>query len=1110
MPPDDRTIVEGSSPDGSSTGGTPGDGSTIIEGASADSSTIIEGTQARAEASFNLVPGGQFQGHTLLKPLQVTSGEADLWFIADAQGKEYVLKLYRYGIKPKKEITERIRSLGYEHVVTIEESGEVSGRHFEILEKIEHGDLDEYAGDKPLEEEQLKVVVEELGSAVAHLHEAGIIHRDIKPANILVRTLEPLDLVMTDFGISSISDVSLHMTSVNRTALYSAPEAINGVVAKGSDWWCVGIIFLKLLLGKHPLEGMTEQAITFQLVTKGVKVPEEISEDWKLLLKGLLTRDPDNRWAWSEVEQWLGGKRDIATQYEGDQKEEKSYRYQPYTFNREEYYLAGELAVSLGEDWEAGKKDFARGMIRTWVEAQLADQDLTRGLYDITEDEGLDGDEKLSAGLMVMATDLPVFWKGEVVSRDWLVGNPEETVKFSHSRLLHYYDLHRSEDELKLGEIAVRVKEVSEDQELQGEERDLVVTLAVNPEHPLKLGEDIIDSQEWMAANPGEAMKILKGPLSAWQERLTGKRSLIEARDGCKAWSDAVLALGVPVDENQVDELILQSEEERNARFKALWQKFEAGEYVGAKDEKLQALLDKGEVGQVEQLVLICCDEGLFLTPQEKYQLDSMEYLKGFGLEMDWELAEKLIASNNWEEINPLWQEVLTNSLPAALEENETIQSIIQSQQAQYLDVVAVVSASKMAEAKPMRSLVEKGACYVEYINSSGTLVNHQLKIKTITLQAGHLKGRNTGGAKVSLLIKRIMNGADVADSVGWSKRPSDLKNRQIEESLSSREKQGRYQSDTNPSEPAISRPSDNQSDPVPWDKLFEESFSPWVEYIQSDQNEMFANLYGQSIPADKLAGALTHLKTAPGETAIVLVDLTVMGGCGDCLLLTSWGMRYRHMNNVPQVTCVEWNQLKGVKVGKDGLFSKIMSLEATTSGKQQNIRLDVTGMGVDFSTLVESIKGITERLKAERIETLRLKNYQNFGPPDPVHATPLKEVSVLISRQGEQMGPYALSEAQQMAQDGLILETDYLWQEGMDDWKPALEMLGAVVPSSLHNMAPPVIADDPGPPVIGDDPVPPVIIGKPIRTMPKTCPVCNTTLHDPDSAFCESCGTKI
>ena len=295
MTDEDLTILEGATPgqEGGS-GGASEMGSTIIEGSSPEEeptiieraggaapeeATTIEGAQARAEASINLLPGGNFLEYTLQKPLQVTSGEADLWFIADAAGKEYVLKFYRYGIKPKEEITEKIKSLGYEHVVTVEESGETSGRSYEVLEKIEHGDLDKYAGGKPLPEEKLKVVVVELGSAVAHMHEAGIIHRDIKPANILVRNLEPLDLVMTDFGISSVSDVSLHMTSVNRTALYSAPEAINGVVAQGTDWWCVGVIILKLLQGKHPLEGMTEQAITFQLVTKGVKVPEEISSD---------------------------------------------------------------------------------------------------------------------------------------------------------------------------------------------------------------------------------------------------------------------------------------------------------------------------------------------------------------------------------------------------------------------------------------------------------------------------------------------------------------------------------------------------------------------------------------------------------------------------------------------------------------------------------------------------------------------------------------------------------------------------------------------------------------------------------------------------------------
>ena len=89
-------------------------------------------------------------------------------------------------------------------------------------------------------------------TALGHLHSANVLHRDIKPSNILVRSVDPLDLVLTDFGISSITDLSLHLTSVNRTAAYCAPEALTGVVAKASDWWSVGVIMIELLSGSIP------------------------------------------------------------------------------------------------------------------------------------------------------------------------------------------------------------------------------------------------------------------------------------------------------------------------------------------------------------------------------------------------------------------------------------------------------------------------------------------------------------------------------------------------------------------------------------------------------------------------------------------------------------------------------------------------------------------------------------------------------------------------------------------------------------------------------------------------------------------------------------------
>ena len=64
-------------------------------------------------------------------------------------------------------------------------------------------------------------------------------------------------------------DISLHVTTVNRTAAYSAPEAMTGVVSKASDWWSVGVISLELLIGRHPFAGLDERAVNFQLVTRG-------------------------------------------------------------------------------------------------------------------------------------------------------------------------------------------------------------------------------------------------------------------------------------------------------------------------------------------------------------------------------------------------------------------------------------------------------------------------------------------------------------------------------------------------------------------------------------------------------------------------------------------------------------------------------------------------------------------------------------------------------------------------------------------------------------------------------------------------------------------------
>ena len=65
-------------------------------------------------------------------------------------------------------------------------------------------------------------------SAVAHLHENGIVHRDIKPENFLFsKKGSDADIKLIDFGLSTNLGGETNNTLVG-TPYYIAPEVIKG------------------------------------------------------------------------------------------------------------------------------------------------------------------------------------------------------------------------------------------------------------------------------------------------------------------------------------------------------------------------------------------------------------------------------------------------------------------------------------------------------------------------------------------------------------------------------------------------------------------------------------------------------------------------------------------------------------------------------------------------------------------------------------------------------------------------------------------------------------------------------------------------------------------
>jgi serine/threonine protein kinase len=103
-------------------------------------------------------------------------------------------------------------------------------------------------------------LVIELGRAVRHMHERGILHRDIKPANVLLTEAGELRLI--DFGLACEVGAPPEGLNANGgvsilgTPEYMAPEqARNLALDERCDIYAMGALLFELMTGRRPLEG---------------------------------------------------------------------------------------------------------------------------------------------------------------------------------------------------------------------------------------------------------------------------------------------------------------------------------------------------------------------------------------------------------------------------------------------------------------------------------------------------------------------------------------------------------------------------------------------------------------------------------------------------------------------------------------------------------------------------------------------------------------------------------------------------------------------------------------------------------------------------------------
>ncbi|MBA3820225.1 MAG: serine/threonine-protein kinase PknK, partial [Deltaproteobacteria bacterium] len=161
------------------------------------------------------------------------------------------------------------------------------------------------------DEALVRSTMAQLAQGLQALHDAGKIHRDVKPPNLLVT--HGGRLVLSDFGLVTkrvVLDADPDVPSAAiGTPAYMAPELmISRVLEPASDWFSVGVVLYRVLVGWLPFQG-TVAAMQYQKLS-GLATPPRllvrVAEDLEALCLQLLSPSAAARPNGREVLERLG------------------------------------------------------------------------------------------------------------------------------------------------------------------------------------------------------------------------------------------------------------------------------------------------------------------------------------------------------------------------------------------------------------------------------------------------------------------------------------------------------------------------------------------------------------------------------------------------------------------------------------------------------------------------------------------------------------------------------------------------------------------------------------------------------------------------------------
>ena len=179
------------------------------------------------------------------------------------------------------------QSMSHPNVVNVyelEQDGPFTFMTMELLDGEPLGTLLERHGRQPLPHSAALAIIRDLGAALVHAHERGVVHGNLQPRHIMITANG--EVRVTNFAAARAN----YLETAPEANVYASCEALEGQVPdRRDDLYALACISYELLAGHHPFNRLSAaQARGRSLVPR--RPPQLTNGTWRALRAGLAWR----------------------------------------------------------------------------------------------------------------------------------------------------------------------------------------------------------------------------------------------------------------------------------------------------------------------------------------------------------------------------------------------------------------------------------------------------------------------------------------------------------------------------------------------------------------------------------------------------------------------------------------------------------------------------------------------------------------------------------------------------------------------------------------------------------------------------------------------------